>query len=102
MFPFLIPVTSIPGSASSCLSATSARSGALTQLPPLCSWPAPHWGLSTCLQGPLSLMSFLGAPVSLAPVQALTASPPCPASTWVLYTAPHPEPTQRPLRISRS
>lgn len=46
LFPFFIPVTSIPGSASSCLSATSECFGVLLQLPLEGPWPAP---LPCCL-----------------------------------------------------
>lgn len=75
LFPVFIPVTSIPRSASSCLSATSEHSGVLIQLPLLSSWPAP-------LPSPPP-----GRPHSLRdPVGALR----CPPPHSLLLTAPAP------------
>lgn len=75
LFPVFIPVTSIPRSASSCLSATSEHSGVLIQLPLLSSWPAP-------LPSPPP-----GRPHSLRdPVGVLH----CPPPHSLLLTAPAP------------
>lgn len=77
LFPVLVPVTSIPRAASSCLSATSERSGVLIQLPLLSSWLAPL--LSPAPGPPHSLRDPVGEPpLPSLPFTSAYCPPPCP------------------------
>jgi len=73
------PVTSVPRSASSCLSVTSECFDVLTQLPWPCSQPALlSWGHWACLLlgTPSLLTSYLGIPVATFTASSPSALPP--------------------------